>query len=158
MTRSMVDSDRLQWPDVVVLMFSLIGGFVIRRLLWLCAGNAASIIIDSECPRICDTRNPHRSKLSYIEIDLKCTIALPFYLLSFLLLSLPALAHMVWIMSHPCPSLQLVAIVSHAAFTSAPLSKWLQFAGNCKLLATHGIRPPPSPTRPPPSPKSPKPS
>jgi hypothetical protein len=137
----MDDSHRLQWPDVVVLVFSLIGGFVIRRLLWLCAGNAASIIAASERPRICDALNSYRSKLLYIRTDLKCTIALPFYAITVMLLSLPALAHIVWIVSHPCQSLRMAAFISHAAFTSAPTSKWMQFVGDCKFLATHGIRP-----------------
>ena len=141
----MSDADRLQWPDVVVLMFSLIGGVIIRRLLWLCAGNAASIIAAAQRPRICDARNVPHSKLSYIETDLKCTVILPVYAIAVMLLSLPALAHIVWIMSHPCQSLQTAALLSHAAFTSAPPSKWLQFANDCKLLATHGIRPPPLP-------------
>jgi hypothetical protein len=136
------DSLRLQWPDVVVLLYSLIGGRVIRHLLWVCAGNAASIITASERPRICDARNCHRSKLSYIETDLKCTVALPLYAIAVMLLSLPALAHIVWVVSHPCESLRMAAVLSHAAFTSAPPSKWLQFAGDCKILATHGIRPP----------------
>jgi hypothetical protein len=142
-TYGMVEIDRLSWPDVVVLIYSLIGGFVIRRLLWLCAGNAASIITASERPRICDARNSYRCKLSYIQTDLKCTVALPFYAFAVMLLSFPALAHIVWIMSHPCKSLQMAAIISHAAFTSTPPSKWLRFAGDCKLCVTHGFRPPP---------------
>ncbi len=138
----MDDAHRLHWPDVVVLIFSLIGGFVIRRLLWLCAGNAASIIAASERPRICDALNSYRSKLSYIQTDFKCTIALPFYAIAVMMLSVPALAHIVWILSHPCRSLRMAALISHAAFTSAPPSKWLQFAGDCKLLVIHGIKPP----------------
>jgi hypothetical protein len=147
----MIDSNRLQWPDVVVLIFSLIGGLVIRRLLWLCAGNAASIIAASERPRICDARNSHRCKLSYIATDLKCTVVLPFYAFAVMLLSLPALAHFVWILSHPSQSLQIAAIISHAAFTSAQPSRWLQFAGDCKIFVMHGIRPPSSPKCPKPS-------
>jgi hypothetical protein len=140
--RILDDHYRLNWPDAVVLIFSLIGGYVIRRLLWLCAGNAASIIAASNRPRICDALHSHRSKLSYIQTDLKRTIALPFYAIAVMMLSIPAMAHIVWVVSHPCHSLRLAAVVSHAAFTGAPPSKWLQFVGNCKLLVTHGVRPP----------------
>jgi hypothetical protein len=136
----MEDTDRLKWPDVVVLMFSLIVGFFIRRMLWLCAGNAASIISATDSPRISNARCVYRSKLPYIAADLKCILALPFYTITIMLLSLPALAHFVWIISHPCKPLRTIAIVSHAAFTSAPPSKWLQFAGDCKLLVTRSIR------------------
>ena len=149
----MRDADRLSWPDVVVLMYSLIAGFVIRRLLWICADNAASIVATANLPRISDARGCHRSKLSYIVTDLKCTVALPVYALAVMLLSLPVLAHIVWVMSHPCHSLQMTAVISHAAFTCSPPTQWLQFAGNCKLLATHGLK-----ATPPPSPKFPKPS
>ena len=149
----MRDADRLQWPDVVLLIFSLIAGFAIRRMLWVCADNAACIVTSACMPRISDARGTYRSKLSYIVTDLKCTVALPVYALAIMLLSLPVLAHIVWVMSHPSHSLQMTAVLSHAAFTCAPPTKWLQFVGNCKLLATQGLKAPPTS-----SPKSPKPS